>query len=32
MWEPSDPLPAFRYLVPEAGRRLRRRALSEEEG
>lgn len=25
MWEPSDPLPAFRYLVPEAGRRLRRR-------
>ncbi len=25
MWEPADPMPVFRYLVPEAGRRLRRR-------
>jgi predicted ATP-grasp superfamily ATP-dependent carboligase len=22
MWEPRDPLPVFRYLLPEAGRRL----------
>jgi predicted ATP-grasp superfamily ATP-dependent carboligase len=27
MWEPSDPLPVFRYLVPEAGRRLRSRVV-----
>jgi predicted ATP-grasp superfamily ATP-dependent carboligase len=25
MWEPRDPLPVFRYLLPEAGRRLRDR-------
>jgi predicted ATP-grasp superfamily ATP-dependent carboligase len=31
MWEPSDPMPAFRYLVPEAGRRLRKRVVSDEE-
>jgi predicted ATP-grasp superfamily ATP-dependent carboligase len=29
MWAPSDPMPVFRYLVPEAGRRLRRRGRPE---
>jgi predicted ATP-grasp superfamily ATP-dependent carboligase len=27
MWDPRDPLPVFRYLVPEGARRLRARAL-----
>jgi predicted ATP-grasp superfamily ATP-dependent carboligase len=31
MWEPADPLPVFRYLVPEAGRRLRRRISADRE-
>jgi predicted ATP-grasp superfamily ATP-dependent carboligase len=29
MWDPRDPLPAFRYLLPEAGRRLRTKVLGE---
>ena len=32
MWEPSDPAPVVRYLIPEAGRRLRGRARSGHEG